>query len=219
MIKNLFLVLNLFTSPIILFAQDFQVNVSKVQLKRDYEGFLLQVEVKKESESNKIIAGNYSSSYGFLKSYSFDEQIKILEELSKYFTDFSLCSDKVSAHFLTTRVQGVTQVESTQYCIAIEAMFLMNYMAFGEAGMYLAKYPVLFNKCTKKEINVNDSENIIKMTQIYRNWINGLKSKGHISYYDLLDFYDKEIIWVDMTKMPPAGDIIWALEQMYGRGK
>jgi len=217
MIKNLLLVLNLLVNPIVLFAQDFQVNVSKVQLKRDYEGFLLQLEVKKRSKRDKIIAGNYSSSYAFLRSYSFEEQIKILEELAKYFTDFSLCSEKVSARFLTTRVQGVTQVESTQYCIAIEAMFLMNYMAFGEAGMYLAKYPVLFNKCTRKEINMNDSENIIKMTKIYSNWINSLKSKGYISHYDLLDFYNKEIIWVDMTKMPPAREIIWALQDMYRR--
>ena len=216
MIKILLLVLHLLISPIILFAQGFQVSVSKVQAKRDYEGFLLQLEVKKGRKSDKIIAGNYSSSYGFLMGYTLEEQIKILEELAKYFTDFSLCSEKVSAHFLTTRIQGVTRVESKQYCIAIEAMFLMNYMAFGEAGMYLAKYPVLFNKCTRKEVNMTDSESIVKMTKIYSNWINNLKSKGYISHYDLLDFYDKEIIWVDMTKMPPAREIIWGLQGMYG---
>jgi len=107
------LVLHLLISPIILFAQGFRVSVSKVQAKRDYEGFLLQLEVKKGSKRDKIVAGKYSSSYAFLRSYSFEEQIKILEELAKYFTDFSLCSEKVSARFLTTRVQGVTRVEST----------------------------------------------------------------------------------------------------------
>lgn len=206
--KSLFLVLILLISNNYLSAQNFRVKVSKIKRIQDYDGYSLKLEVKKNGHTKKIVPGNYSTSYSFLSYYSIDEKIIILEELAKYLSDFSLCSDKVSKHFLTTRIQGVESVQSKQYPVAIQAMFLMNFMAFSEASMYLAKYPVLFNTCSGKEVGIEDHANITKMTQLYNTWISNVKLKRKISYYDILDFYRGEVIWVDMLNMPSAREII-----------
>lgn len=112
------------------------------------------------------------------------------------------------------RIFGIQKITNRKYSIAIEAMYLINLMFYGEYTRYLSNFQVLMNKCDKEEIAYNDSLNITKMTNLYKKWYSNVKNNIEVvnfSLSDLLDLYKGPICWVDMENMPPVKEIAYVL--------
>ena len=133
-------------------AQESKISVSKEAVKMDYEGYLLKITVVKDGEKYETKPGNYQDWVDFIRQFPFKERAEILKQLSNYFDDYSLCSKAVEGLLPATgtvRTMGHYSKE-TRYTIAVEAMFLINWMTFGDMAAFLSTKPILFDVEKKK---------------------------------------------------------------------
>lgn len=220
-LKIVFLIAITIFSLVDLKAQKFSVKVTKERVLQDFDGYGLKVALTKNYKSDTIYPRDYDKAYSFASKLRLDkhEKIMLLEAMIPYFDDYSLCGYKVKMYAPFAMLFGATRHKNWKYSIAIESMYLINLMFYGEYTRYLSNFQVLTNKYDKKEVEYNDSLNISKMADLYRKWY---KSRVHIensdfSVLDLLDLYRGPIGWLDTEHMPDLGEIatplIWQNDQ------
>lgn len=208
---NLFLYVSLIFIPHFLHGQVFNINVTKEHVNNDFEGYGLQIIVQKNYRSDTISPGDYSKALGFAQQLDKKEKIKLLDEITPFFNDYSLCGYRVKTFFPFDDVHGAKKYDSEKYSIAIESMYLINLMFFGEYARYIANIPVLFDLCDKKEILYNDSSQISLIGMSYTKWLDDIKNNidyHDFSLYNLFDFYRGTVIWIDTQYMPESSKII-----------
>lgn len=197
-------------SVIDLTAQEFSVKVTKERVFQDFDGFGLKVALTKNYKSDTIYPRDYDKAYSFSYKLNKQEKIMLLEEMMPYFDDYSLCGYRVKMYSPFAMLFGAKRHKNWKYSIAIESMYLINLMFYGEYARYLSNFQVLINKYDKKEVEYNDSLNISKMADLYIKWYKSKISiqKSNFSVLDLLDLYRGPIGWLDMEYMPDIGEII-----------
>lgn len=211
--KHLIVIAVVVTSIFFVFnlsAQEFSVKVTKERVQQDFDGHGLKVVLNKDYKSDTIYPRDYDKAYSFAFRLDKHEKLKLLEEMMVYFVDYSLCGYRVKMYSPFARIFGVQKITNRKYSIAIEAMYLINLMFYGEYTRYLSNFQVLMNKCDNEEIAYNDSLNITKMTNLYKSWYSNVKNNIEVTNFsllDLLDLYKGPICWVDMENMPPVKEI------------
>lgn len=178
-------------------AQESKISVSKEAVKMDYEGYLLKITVVKDGEKYETKPGNYQDWVDFIRQFPFKERAEILKQLSNYFDDYSLCSKAVEGLLPgtgTVRTMGHYSKE-TRYTIAVEAMFLINWMTFGDMAAFLSTKPILFDVEKKKAVSYDDFESIEKLAKVYRQWVKKKQKDETISIFEMFELDSGPVIW------------------------
>jgi hypothetical protein len=112
-------------------------------------------------------------------------------ELLSYTSDPVMCDNPIynlSGRYTLTRKQPL----SKEYNLQIDALVLINYIAFSSNAFLYCPYSLLYDKETGKEICCN-SEGLNIIIAIYKDWFSELKKKGLNGYrYPL---FDKRYEW------------------------
>jgi hypothetical protein len=118
-------------------------------------------------------------------------KIRLIGELLHYTSDTIMCYNPVynlSGHYEIIK-RGPT---SKEYNLQIDALILINYIAFSSNAFIYSPYPLIYDKETGKEICC-DGEGLREVIVIYKSWFNRLKKGGFRDYcYPL---YDKRYEW------------------------
>ncbi len=178
-------------------AQESKICVSKEAVKMDYEGYLLKITVEKDGKKYEAKPGDYQDWVGFLWEFDFKERAEILRQLSNYFDDYSLCSKAVETLLpaMGTVRTMVHNSEETRYTIAVEAMFLTNWLAFGDVATFLSTKPILFDVEKKNAVAYDDYKSIKKLAKLYKQWVKKKQKAENISYFEMFELDNGSIIW------------------------
>jgi hypothetical protein len=118
-------------------------------------------------------------------------KIRLIGELLNYTSDTIMCYNPVynlSGHYETIKREPT----SKEYNLQIDALILINYIAFSSNAFIYSPYPLLYDKETGKEICCY-SDGLKAVIAIYKDWFKELKQKGFNGYcYPL---YDKRYEW------------------------
>lgn len=212
-LRYLFLAAYLSSNIGILFGQvsDINITVAKEKVVKDFDGYGLKIIVKGNYSRDTIQPGDYKKAYGYAQKLNDMDKLKLIEAFLPYFEDYSVCGYQVKPFTTHTHGYGANIFQNIKYSIAIESMYLINLMFYGEYVHYLSNLPILFDKCTKKEVLFDDSVNILEMSGMYRKWY--LEMKNHsvrynFSMYNLFDLYRGSVGWLDAENIPNLEKII-----------
>lgn len=113
-------------------------------------------------------------------------KIRLIKRLLEFTSDTTMSDNPI--YNLSGRYEIVKrEPESKQYSLQINALILINYIAFSSNGFYYSPYPLLYNKKTETEICCNGKE-LILVIEIYNEWFRHLERNGFIDYcYPLAD--------------------------------
>ncbi len=191
------LIFLLFISSNILNAQESKICVSKEAIKMDYDGYLLKITVEKDGGRYETRPGDYQNWVDFMWQFEFKERAEILKQLSHYFDDYSLCSKAVDALLPAIGTVGTLDHNSkeTRYTIAVEAMFLINWMAFGDMATFLSTKPILFDVEKKTAVAYDDYKSIKKLAKFYNRWVKKKQKDGNISFLEMFELDSGDVIW------------------------
>ncbi|MGJ1268077.1 hypothetical protein ACR78F_11915 [Sphingobacterium spiritivorum] len=180
-----------------------KIFVTKEKKQLDYDGYLLGLKVIKDGKSYETKPGDYYSWFYFLNNFDLKDRVRILKKLSKYFDDYSLCSKAVEPVFPGVGIPRTADRFSTEkkYSIAVETMFLINWMIFGDHACFMSTYPILYNKRQEVHIAYNDVKSIKKMAAVYKAWIRKKEQGEKMSLYDIFQFNGEDIIWGGSGKL------------------
>ncbi|WP_187773850.1 hypothetical protein [Sphingobacterium hotanense] len=191
------LIFLLFISLNILNAQESKICVSKEAVKMDYDGYLLKITVEKDGRRYETRPGDYQQWVDFMWQFEFKERVEILKQLSHYFDDYSLCSKAVEALLPAIGMPRTIGHDSkeTRYTIAVEAMFLINWMAFGDMAAFLSTKPILFDVEKKTAVAYDDYKSIKKLAKLYRRWVKKKQKDEDISMFEMFELDSGQVIW------------------------
>ncbi|WP_187773849.1 hypothetical protein [Sphingobacterium hotanense] len=171
--------------------------MSKEAIKMDYDGYLLKITVEKDGGRYETRPGDYQNWVDFMWQFEFKERAEILKQLSHYFDDYSLCSKAVDALLPAIGTVGTLDHNSkeTRYTIAVEAMFLINWMAFGDMATFLSTKPILFDVEKKTAVAYDDYKSIKKLAKFYNRWVKKKQKDGNISFLEMFELDSGDVIW------------------------
>jgi hypothetical protein len=117
-------------------------------------------------------------------------KIRLINELMDFATDTSKCF--VPLVILSNHYMGKTRPISKQYNCQIEALILINYIAFSSDAFTYSPYPLLYEKSSGKEV-YGDGIALSAVIKIYREWFDNILKNGFSNYsYPL---FDKQYEW------------------------
>lgn len=113
-------------------------------------------------------------------------KIRLIRKLLEFTSDTTMSNNQI--YNLSGRYEMVKrEPESKLYSLQIEALILINYIAFSSKSFYYSPFPLLYNKKTETEICCNGKE-LILVIKIYKEWFRRLERNGFIDYcYPLAD--------------------------------
>jgi len=191
------LIFLLFVSWNISSAQESKICVCKEAVKMDYDGYLLKITVEKDGKKYETKPGDYQNLVYFIGQFPFKERAEILRQFSNYFDDYSLCSKAVEGLFPLIgmpRTIGHYSKE-TRYTIAVEAMFLINWITFGDMAAFLSTKPVLFDVEKKTAVAYDDYQSIKKLAKVYKQWVKKKQRDENISMFEMFELDSGPVIW------------------------
>lgn len=118
-------------------------------------------------------------------------KIRLIGELLDYTSDTIMCFNRVynlSGHYETIKREPTNR----EYNLQIDALILINYIAFSSNAFIYSPYPLLFDKETNKEICCC-SNDLNVVVSLYKDWFMELKKSGFKDYFYPL--YDKKYEW------------------------
>lgn len=159
-----------------------------------YSGGKLIIHYKKDTVS-------YTSSldYGLFGFVSLPDSIKLLiiEKILAYECDTSLCCKEVIGQGFNG-IEGCRGVpKSKRYTLQVDALYMINRLAWPRIIELYSCYPVLYDKQLKKEIN-SDQKKIKIVFAAYKKWYAECKAKGRIPKY--FPFNDGRYVWFGERK-------------------
>ncbi|MDR2270609.1 MAG: hypothetical protein LBF27_06855 [Sphingobacterium sp.] len=216
-LRYLFLAVYLLSNIGALFGQvsDINITIAKEKVVKDFDGYGLNIIVMGNYGSDTILPGDYKKACGYAKKLNDMGKLKLIEAFTPYFEDYSVCGYKVKPFTTHTHGFGANIFQSIKYSIAIESMYLINLMFYGEYVHYLSNLPILFDKCTKKEVLFDDSVKILEMSGMYRKWYLEMKNhsvRDNFSMYNLFDLYRGSVGWLDAENIPNLEKIVSEIE-------
>jgi len=180
-----FICLFLLFSFNIAFGQLMTMKVSK-SLCSDKNSYFLEVEIKK---NGKLLDSSGRKDYDYSNIYRLDDsvKIKIIEELLYFTSDTSLCCSEVKAYDNIDYPGCFNEIPSAKrLSVRVEALFIINRVAYNSFTYRIGCYPVLYDSETKREIN-NDNCLINIMIERYREWFRMYKKTGKLPDYQFLN--------------------------------
>ena len=184
---------------------DINIIIAKEKVIKDFDGYGLKIIVMGNYSNDTILPGDYKKACGYAKKLDNIGKLKLIEAFTPYFEDYSVCGYKVKPFTTQPHGYGARTFQSLKYSIAIESMYLINLMFYGEYIHYLSNLPILFDKCAKKEVLFDDSVKILEMSGMYRKWYLDVKNHSgryNFSMYNLFDLYRGSVGWLDAENIP-----------------
>lgn len=147
--------------------------------------------IEKIAKGNKahlaVVLKNGETSKRYFASCSFKEvtllpnpdKIRLINELFKYIDDTTICY--VPTTLLSNHYTGKNTPLAKEYNLQIDALILINYIAFSSSAFIYSPYPLLYDKETKKEICCYSNE-LMAVIDIYKKWVKKINEKGFIDY-------------------------------------
>lgn len=147
------------------------------------EGAYLAIGLKNEDSTDWYFANCFFKSVTMLPDTT---KIRLIGELMNYTSDTVMCYNPVynlSGNYETIKREPT----SREYNLQIDALILINYIAFSSNAFIYSPYPLLYDKETAKELCCN-SDGLKAVIAIYKDWVKELKQKGFHGYcYPLQD--------------------------------
>ena len=143
-------------------------------------GWALSIKVEYEKGLSKF----YSAScyFGDVAKFSDSVRISLIEQLLDGIeNDTLVCAKPVEALSYRYRGRYNRNPESTSYNLQIEALILINYIAFSSDAINYSPFPVLINKKTKKEFTTTGRE-LNAVIKDYQKWFKKIKRNGFDDY-------------------------------------
>lgn len=107
-------------------------------------------------------------------------KFRLIAELLTYTSDSTICDNPVfnlCNNYSTVRLQP----NSKKYSLQIDALILINYIAFSSNACFYSPYPILFDIENNTEINIS-SNALSSVIKIYQDWFSALKRKKFRDY-------------------------------------
>ena len=126
---------------------------------------------------------DYSSTYRLADSV----KIKIIEKLFDFTSDTSLCCQEVKVYENADYPGCFNEMPSAkEFSIRLEALFIINRIAYNTFTYRIGCYPVLYDTETMQIAN-NDNCLISIMVERYREWFKMYKGTGRLPDYQFLN--------------------------------
>ncbi len=174
----------LFSILSILNAQKSSVSVKKNIFSNNKSN--IDVEVR---NAGKLLDSSGRRSYYYREIYSLEDSLKIsvIEKIFEFTSDTSTCFTSVRI-YENPDYPGcyIEPPLSKVYPIRIEALFIINRIAYNPFAFRIGCYPVLFDTETLKEIN-DDNCLINLIIERYREWFKMYKLTGKLPDYEFLN--------------------------------
>lgn len=126
---------------------------------------------------------DYSSIYRLADSI----KIRIIERMFDFISDTSLCCSKVMGYENMDYPGCFSEIPtSDKFSIRVEALFIINRIAYNSFTSRIGCYPVLYDTETMKEVN-NDNCLVSIMVEHYKRWFKMYKERGKLPDYFYLN--------------------------------
>ena len=158
----------------ILLLKKNELKVEKFEISNKY---LLKISYQ-ERDSDYM---SYSAGYS-LKPFTFlsdSLKIELIEKLLSFENDTSICYNKVTC--LIPQYYRGNNPKSLHYELQVEALHMINFIAFTHLSYFYSPFPVLYDMNSKKEI-VSHSSGLKDVFSLYRKWFAKIKKKGFVNY-------------------------------------
>lgn len=162
-----------------------EIEVSK-QTCVDKAGFFIDVRVRNDGILLDSTS-RYNYDYGNIYQLPDSIKIKIIEEILPLITDTSKCCRRVNM-YSNPDYSGcfIKWPSSKEFSINVEALFIINRIAYWPFTYRIGCYPVLFDTRTHQEINSNNCL-INIMALHYNEWFAEYKKTGKRPHYSMLN--------------------------------
>ena len=112
-------------------------------------------------------------------------KIRLIGNLLSYTTYTAKCFAPVT--LLSNHYMGKKNPISKEYNLQIDALILINYIAFSSNAFIFSPYTLLYDKENKKEICCK-SKALYEVIDIYKEWYKNIQTNGFVNYsYPLLN--------------------------------
>jgi hypothetical protein len=138
---------------------------------------ILVVVINNEAGVNRYSA---NCSFGPVLKLPDTSKIRLITELFEWLSDTTICYNPVynlAGHYEVIRKTPMTK----EYNLQIEALLLINYIAFSSHAFAYSPYPLLYDKRKEKEIFSFGGE-LTKIIERYRKWFKRAKRGGFKNY-------------------------------------
>lgn len=161
------------------------VQVSKVPCSGN-GGYYIEVNVRNRGyllDSTGRRYYDYSNIYRLADSV----KIRIIERMFDFISDTSLCCKKVIGYENMDYPGCFSELPtSDKFSIRVEALFIINRIAYNSFTSRIGCYPVLYDTETMKEVNT-DNCLISIMVEHYKKWFKLYKERGKLPDYFYLN--------------------------------
>jgi len=106
-------------------------------------------------------------------------KIRLLGELLSFTSDTAMCYKPIGNYANLTIARKVPVSE--EYSLKIDAIILINYVAFASNAFVYSPYPVLYDEETGKETCCNGTA-LDSVVDLYKNWYKSIQKNGFTDY-------------------------------------
>lgn len=150
------------------------------------QGYYIKVCVRNQGillDSNGVSYYDYSDLYRLADSI----KIKVIEKLFDFTSDSSICCKKVLGYENADYPGCYSGRPSTNiFSIRIEALFIINRIAYNSFTSRIGCFPVLYDTVTEQEVNENNCM-VDLMVGHYKEWFEMYKKTGKLPTYLFLN--------------------------------
>lgn len=156
----------------------------------NYRGWGLSIKI----EYNTGVPKFYSAScyFGGLPNMTDSVKLSLIASLLSKTDDTSVCGKPVEALSYRYRGRYFRNPQSARYNMQVEALVLINYIAFSSDAVEYSPFPVLIDKKSKKEFTTTGKE-LKAVIRDYEKWFKKIKQNGFKNYQ--LPLLNKKYEW------------------------
>ena len=175
-----------------LYGQNTSVSVNKKECTLANGLTAYKIFVAVPTKDKIILSDNFGYRYYYFSGINDSVKLLIIDKLLAFEDDSSLCCLAPTGYREGTLDCTAFGYTSKSYNIQIDALFIINKIAFKDFATMYSCAPVLYDKITETEIN--DKPELIKeVYKQYKKWFNECKQIGKIKKY--FPFNDGRYVW------------------------
>ena len=156
----------------------------------DNTGWTLSIKADYDTGMSKYYWA--SCYFGELPNMTDSVKLFLIASLLSKTDDTSVCGKPVEALSYRYRGRYNRNPQSTRYNLQIEALILINYIAFSGDAVEYSPFPVLFNKKRSKEFTTAGKD-LSPVIREYQKWFTKIKQHGFNNYQ--LPLMSKKYEW------------------------
>lgn len=173
------------------YSQTFSIVKNKYSnANNDNRGWTLSIKADYDTGVSKYYWA--SCYFGELPKMTDSVKFFLIEALLSKINDTAVCGKPVEVLSYRYRGRYSRNPQSTRYNLQIEALVLINYIAFSSDAVGYSPFPVLIDKKSKKEFTTIGKE-LNAVVREYQKWFKKIKQNGFKNYQ--LPLMNKKYEW------------------------